>query len=62
MRTDSTPLGKFQEEFTAMFWDRRRTPGPRWDGLSDISGNLQAQADDFSVLLFSPEYHAHPRG
>ena len=27
MRTDSTPLGKFQEEFNAMFWSPRPMPG-----------------------------------
>ena len=41
MRTDSTPLGKFAEEFNAMFWESHPYGWPTVGWPSDIPGDLQ---------------------
>ena len=63
MRTDSTPLGKFQEEFNAMFWESSPYAWPTLGWPSDIPAISKAQADEFYAhLLLAAEHHAHPRG
>jgi len=55
MRTDSTPLGKFQEEFTAMFWESSPYAWPTVGWPSDIPAISKAQADDFYGTYYSPQ-------
>ena len=55
MRTDSTPLGKFQEEFNAMFWESSPYAWPVVGWPSDIPAISKAQADDFYSIYYSPQ-------
>ena len=55
MRTDSTPLGKFQEEFTAMFWESSPYAWPTLGWPSDIPAISKAQADEFYGIYYSPQ-------
>jgi predicted Zn-dependent peptidase len=55
MRTDSTPLGKFQEEFNAMFWESCPYAWPVVGWPSDIPAISKAQADDFYGTYYSPQ-------
>jgi predicted Zn-dependent peptidase len=55
MRTDSTPLGKFQEEFNAMFWESCPYSWPVVGWPSDIPNISKAQADEFYSTYYSPQ-------
>jgi predicted Zn-dependent peptidase len=55
MRTDSTPLGKFQEEFNAMFWESCSYAWPVIGWPSDIPAISKAQADEFYAIYYSPQ-------
>jgi predicted Zn-dependent peptidase len=55
MRTDSTPLGKFQEEFNAMFWESSPYAWPTVGWPSDIPAISKAQADEFYSIYYSPQ-------
>src|SRR6266404_3915697 len=55
MRTDSTPLGKFGEEFNAMFWQSLPYSWPTVGWPSDIPAISKAQADEFYGLYYSPQ-------
>jgi len=55
MRTDSTPLGKFQEEFNAMFWESCSYAWPVIGWPSDITAISKAQADEFYSIYYSPQ-------
>ncbi len=55
MRTDSTPLGKFAEEFNAMFWESSPYSWPVVGWPSDIPSISKAQADEFYGLYYSPQ-------
>jgi predicted Zn-dependent peptidase len=55
MRTDSTPLGKFQEEFNAMFWESSPYAWPTVGWPSDIPAISKAQADEFYETYYSPQ-------
>ena len=55
MRTDSTPLGKFQEEFNALFWESCPYAWPVVGWPSDIPAISKAQADDFYGTYYSPQ-------
>ena len=55
MRTDSTPLGKFQEEFSAMFWESSSYSWPVIGWPSDIPSISKAQADDFYATYYCPQ-------
>jgi predicted Zn-dependent peptidase len=55
MRTDSTPLGKFQEEFIAMFWESSPYAWPTVGWPSDIPAISKAQADEFYSIYYSPQ-------
>jgi len=55
MRTDSTPLGKFQEEFNALFWESSPYSWPVVGWPSDIPAISKAQADEFYGTYYSPQ-------
>jgi predicted Zn-dependent peptidase len=55
MRTESTPLGKFQEEFNAMFWDAHPYTWPVVGWPSDIPAISKAQADEFYATFYAPQ-------
>src|SRR6266436_4004365 len=55
MRTDSTPLGKFDEEFSSMFWQALPYTWPTVGWPSDIPAISKAQADEFYALYYSPQ-------
>jgi predicted Zn-dependent peptidase len=55
MRTDSTPLGKFSEEFNAMFWESVPYSWPVVGWPSDIPAISKAQADEFYALFYAPQ-------
>jgi predicted Zn-dependent peptidase len=55
MRTEATPLGRFQEEFTAMFWESSPYAWPIVGWPSDLPAISKAQADDFYSTYYSPQ-------
>src|SRR5215475_3527142 len=55
MRTDSTPLGKFAEEFNAMFWESSPYSWPVVGWPSDIPSISKAQADEFYSIYYAPQ-------
>jgi predicted Zn-dependent peptidase len=55
MRTDSTPLGKFEEELNAMFWESVPYGWPVVGWPSDIPAISKAQADDFYTTFYAPQ-------
>ncbi len=54
MRTDSTPTGKFQEQFNAMFWTSSPYSWPVLGWPSDIDGLTRAEAVDFFDVNYAP--------
>ncbi|MDB6023638.1 MAG: Peptidase domain protein [Pedosphaera sp.] len=55
MRTDSTPLGKFEEEAEAMTWQSASYHWPVIGWPSDISSISKAQADEFYATYYAPQ-------
>jgi predicted Zn-dependent peptidase len=55
MRTESSPLGKFEEQFNAMFWQSVPYSWPVLGWPSDIPSISKAQADDFFATYYSPQ-------
>src|ERR1017187_7989095 len=55
MRTDSTPLGKFEEEFNALFWESSPYAWPTVGWPSDIPAISKAQADEFYSICYSSQ-------
>ena len=55
MRTESTPLGKFSEEFNAMFWESSPYSWPVVGWPSDIPAISKAQADEFYQTYYAPQ-------
>lgn len=55
MRTESTPTGKFEESFTAMFWESHPYHWPIVGWPSDIPAISKAQADDFYGTYYAPQ-------
>lgn len=55
MRTESTPLGKFSEEFNAMFWESVPYSWPVVGWPSDLNAISKPQADDFYLTYYSPQ-------
>lgn len=55
MRTDSTPLGKFQEALSALFWESHPYGWPVVGWPSDIPAISKAQADDFYGTFYAPQ-------
>jgi len=55
MRTESTPLGKFEETYEAMVWTSHPYLWPTVGWPSDIPAISKAQADEFYALYYSPQ-------
>jgi predicted Zn-dependent peptidase len=55
MRTESTPLGKFEETFEAMIWESHPYGWPTVGWPSDIPAITKAQADEFYGLYYAPQ-------
>ena len=55
MRTDSTPLGKFEEEAEAALWQSVPYHWPVIGWPSDVSTISKAQADEFYATYYSPQ-------
>jgi predicted Zn-dependent peptidase len=55
MRTDSTPLGRFSEQFNAMFWESLPYTWPVVGWPSDIPAISRAQADEFYSTFYAPQ-------
>ena len=54
MRTDSTPIGKFQEQFNALFWQSSPYSWPIVGWPSDIEGITRAEALAFFDTYYAP--------
>ncbi len=54
LRTDSTPLGKFDEEFNSMFWDAHPYSWPVVGWASDIPMYTLQQAKDYFATYYAP--------
>jgi predicted Zn-dependent peptidase len=55
MRVESTPTGKFQEQFNAMLWDSHPYHWMTIGWASDIPAVTKQQADDFYALYYQPQ-------
>ncbi|MBN9691552.1 MAG: insulinase family protein [Verrucomicrobia bacterium] len=55
MRVESTPIGKFGEQFTAMFWDAHPYMWPVLGWPSDIPNITKRDADEFYALFYQPQ-------
>jgi predicted Zn-dependent peptidase len=54
LRTDSTPLGKFDEAFNATFWEAHPYGWPVVGWASDIPSYTLAQAKDYFATYYAP--------
>jgi len=54
LRTESTPLGKFEEEFQALFWEAHPYQWPVVGWASDIPAYTLAQARDYFATYYAP--------
>ena len=54
LRTDSTPIGKFQEQFDAMFWESSPYSWPIVGWPSDLEGITRAEALAFFDTYYAP--------
>jgi predicted Zn-dependent peptidase len=55
MRTESTPLGKFEECVNAMFWESHPYTWPVLGWPSDIPAISKANADAFYATYYAPQ-------
>jgi predicted Zn-dependent peptidase len=55
MRTESTPLGKFQEQFNSMFWQAHPYHWPVVGWPSDLVSISKPQADSFYATYYAPQ-------
>jgi len=55
MRTESTPLGKFDESFEALIWTSHPYLWPTVGWPSDIPAITKAQADEFYATYYAPQ-------
>jgi predicted Zn-dependent peptidase len=55
LRTESTPLGRFAEQFSAMFWQSSTYSWPVIGWPSDIVAITKEQADEFYATYYSPQ-------
>jgi predicted Zn-dependent peptidase len=55
MRTESTPLGKYQEQLNSMFWQAHPYHWPVIGWPSDLTAISKAQADDFYATYYAPQ-------
>jgi predicted Zn-dependent peptidase len=54
MRTDSTPTGKFEEEFNALFWTSSPYAWPTVGWPSDLEGITRKEAIDYFAINYAP--------
>ena len=54
MRTESTPLGKFDEAFNALFWEAAPTSGRWWAGHRTSASITKAEADAYFAIYYAP--------
>ena len=54
LRTDSTPIGKFREQFDAMFWESSPYSWPVVGWPSDIEGIAREEALEFFDVYYAP--------
>ena len=54
LRTDSTPIGKFQEQFDAMFWESSPYSWPVVGWPSDLEGMTREEALAFFDQFYAP--------
>jgi predicted Zn-dependent peptidase len=54
MRTESTPLGKFEETLQSMFWEAHPYHWPVIGWASDIPAITKADADQFYATYYAP--------
>jgi predicted Zn-dependent peptidase len=54
MRTESTPLGKYDEAFNALFWEAHPYKWPVVGWPSDIPAISKADADDYFATYYAP--------
>ncbi len=54
MRTESTPLGKFDEAFNALFWEAHPYKWPVVGWASDIQAITKEQADWYFATYYAP--------
>ena len=54
MRTESTPLGKYDEAFNALFWEASPYKWPVVGWPSDVSSITKAQADSYFGTYYAP--------
>jgi predicted Zn-dependent peptidase len=54
MRTDSTPTGKFEEEFNALFWTSSPYAWPTVGWPSDLDGITRKEAMDYFAANYAP--------
>ena len=54
LRTDSTPTGKFQEQFDALFWQSSPYSWPVVGWPSDLEGITREEALEFFGLYYAP--------
>ena len=54
LRTESTPLGKFDEEFNALFWAAHPYKWPVVGWASDIPAITKAEADEYFGTYYAP--------
>ena len=54
LRTDSTPTGKFQEQFDAMFWESSPYSWPVVGWPSDLEGITRTEALEFFDTYYAP--------
>lgn len=55
LRIESTPTGKFDEQFNSMFWDAHPYHWPVIGWPSDIPAITKNQADEFFALYYQPQ-------
>ena len=55
LRTESTPLGKFDESFGSMFWEAHPYGWPVVGWPSDIPAITKAQADEYYDTYYAPQ-------
>ncbi len=54
MRTDSTPIGRFQEQFESMFWQASPYSWPVVGWPSDLEGITREEAESYFSVYYAP--------
>lgn len=54
LRTDSTPTGKFEEMFDAMFWESSPYSWPVLGWPSDLEGITREEAEEYYAVHYAP--------